>query len=44
MLVVQCQKMHSNPEMILVPNQEGVIKVASDSAHSYEMKVIAERQ
>jgi Zn-dependent protease with chaperone function len=37
-------KMHSKPEMILVPNQEGVIRIASDSNHSYEMKVIAERQ
>ncbi|MBX3710016.1 MAG: hypothetical protein KIT56_09750 [Gammaproteobacteria bacterium] len=35
-------KMHSKPEMIFFLNQEGVIKVAPDSGHSYEMKVIAE--
>lgn len=38
------EKMQSKPEMILVPNQEGVIRISSDFGHSYEMKVIAERQ
>lgn len=37
-------EMRANPHMIVMPNQEGVIRIASDSGHSYEMKVIAERQ
>lgn len=38
------EKMHSKPEMILVPNKEGVIRIASDSNHTFEMKVVVERQ
>ena len=36
--------MHSQPVMILIPNQEGMIRIASNSGHLYEMKVVAERQ
>lgn len=38
------EKMHSKPEMILVPNQESIIRIASDSNHIFEMKVVVERQ
>jgi beta-lactamase regulating signal transducer with metallopeptidase domain len=38
------EKMHSKPEMVLVPNQEGVIRIASDSNHIFEMKVVVERK
>ena len=37
-------EMRANPHMIVMPNQEGTIRIASDSGHSYEMKVIAEKQ
>jgi hypothetical protein len=37
-------EMRANPHMIIMPNQEGTIRIASDSGHSYEMKVIAEKQ
>lgn len=37
-------EMRANPQMIVMPSQEGTIRIASDSGHSYEMKVIAERQ
>lgn len=44
---IQCQngkeKMHSKPEIIVTPNQEGVIRI-SDAGHSYEMHVLAKRQ
>jgi beta-lactamase regulating signal transducer with metallopeptidase domain len=38
------EKMHSKPEVVVIPNQEGIIRIASDSGHLYEMKVIAERE
>lgn len=37
-------RIHSKPEMILVPNHEGVIHIASGSGNSLEMKVITEKQ
>jgi hypothetical protein len=38
------EEMRTNPQIIVIPNQESVIRIASDSGHSYEMKVTAERQ
>lgn len=38
------EKMHSKPEMIFIPNQEGIIRIASDLNHTFEMKVVVERQ
>lgn len=38
------EKMHSKPEMILIASQEGVIRIASDTNHLFEMKVVVERQ
>lgn len=38
------EKMHSKPEFVLAPNQEGSIKISSDSNHSYEMQVVAKRR
>ena len=34
------KKMHYQPIMVLTLNQEGVIRIVSDSHHFYEMKVI----
>ena len=36
--------MYVKPVMILIPNQEGIIHIVSDTNHSYDMKVIAERK
>jgi len=36
-------KMHSKPEIIIAPNQEGTIRF-SDAGHTYEMHVLAKRQ
>lgn len=38
------EKMHSKPQVIVTPHQEGRINIASDSNHSYEMYVLAERE
>jgi len=38
------EKMHFKPKLVVTPNQEATMRIASDSDHSYEMKVIAERQ
>lgn len=38
------EKIHAKPEVMLVPNQESIIKIASESGHVYEMKVIAKRE
>lgn len=36
-------KMHSKPEIVIAPNQEGAIRI-SDAGHEYEMHVLAKRQ
>jgi hypothetical protein len=36
-------KIHTKPEMVLALNHEGVIKIASDTGHTYEMKVMVSR-
>ncbi len=38
------EKMHSKPQVIVTPHQEGRINISSDSNHSYEMYVLAERE
>ena len=38
------EKIHTQPEMLLVLNQEGAIRIAYDFSHSYVMKVVVERQ
>jgi hypothetical protein len=35
---------HFKPEIVVIPNQEGSISISSDSGHSYEMSVVAERE
>lgn len=36
--------LHTNPQMIVIPNQEAKISLSSDLHHSYEMFVLAERE
>lgn len=38
------EKMHSKPELLLLPNQEGRIRISSESGHVYEMYVLAVRE
>lgn len=38
------EKMHSKPQVIVTPHREGRINISSDSNHSYEMYVVAERE
>lgn len=38
------EKMHSKPQVVVIPHQEGRINISSDSNHSYEMYVLAERE
>jgi len=37
------EKMHSKPQIIIAPGQEGRVSLSSDSGHTYEMRVVAER-
>lgn len=37
------EKMHSNPQIIVNPNQESTISI-SNSGHNYEIRVVAKRQ
>lgn len=38
------EKMHSKPQVVVTPHQEGRVNISSDSNHSYEMDVLAERE
>ena len=38
------EQMHSKPEFLLVPNQEGKINISLKSDHVYEMYVIAKKE
>lgn len=38
------ESMHSKPQMIVTPHHQGTLTIASDSGHTFEMRVIAERQ
>jgi len=37
------EKLHSRPQVVVLPHHESKISLSSDSAHSYEMDIIAER-
>jgi len=37
-------EMHSNPQMMVFPNQEAKITLSSDLNHTYEMLVVAARE
>jgi hypothetical protein len=37
------ESIHFKPHLILAPHQEGTVSFSSDSGHSYELRVIAER-
>ena len=38
------ESIHTKPQIIVLPKREGVISFTSDSGHSYEMHVFAERE
>ncbi|MBX3710263.1 MAG: M56 family metallopeptidase [Gammaproteobacteria bacterium] len=38
------EEIRTNPQIIVVPNQEAEINLSSDSKHSYKMLVVAKRQ
>ncbi len=38
------EKMHSNPQVVVMPHQQGRINISSDSKHSYDMYILAERE
>ena len=37
------EQVHSKPEFVLAPDQEGIIKMTSNSGHLFEMRVVAKR-
>lgn len=37
------EKLHSKPQVVVAPNQENKINLSSDSSHSYELRVTADR-